>query len=105
MREARLGGWLAIGASLMLIGYLLAKHVSLNPLNVSTIVLGLTSGALALSLPDRLGGLVSALILLLLVMFSAAFGGLWVLYLPALLLVGIALVRIVATRSSTRPAS
>ena len=84
--RARLGGWLAIGASLGLLGVVLARGVGLNVLNGWTIVIGAGGGLFAITRPQPPAlGVASALVFL--AMLPALFGGLGLLYLPAQVLI------------------
>lgn len=85
MSRPRLGGWLGVGVSLLLLGVVFVRGVGLNVLNGWTIVVGAAAGLLTVA--PRRPALVVDFALVLLAMLPALFGGLGLLYLPSLILI------------------
>lgn len=86
MTRARIGGWLAIEVSFLLLGVVLVRGVGLNAFNGWTIAVGIAGGVMA-NAGRRMADLVIAVGLLLIAMLPAMFGGLGLLYLPSLALI------------------
>lgn len=85
MYAARLGGALAVVASVALAVIVLVRDVGLNAGNGWTILLGLAAGAVVLAQPARTVVL-SAAVVLVLGMLPALFGGMGLVYGPSLTL-------------------
>lgn len=84
--RARIGGWLAVGVSVFLLGFVFGRDVGLNVLNGWTIAAGAAGGLMAVARP-RPAALFGAEALLVLAMLPAMVGGLGLLYVPSLILI------------------
>jgi hypothetical protein len=85
MRLARLGGILAIVASVGLFVRILVVD-QLNASAVATLTLAGLAGLVAVLVPDRVGALMSATLILVVAMLPAVFGWVPLLYAPSLAL-------------------
>ncbi|MBA2443917.1 MAG: hypothetical protein H0V49_01110 [Nocardioidaceae bacterium] len=83
---ARVGGWLAVGVSVALLGVVLVRDVGLNVLNGWTIVLAAAGGLIAITRDGRAARL-TAFALVLLAALPALVGGFALLYIPSLVLI------------------
>ncbi len=83
---ARVGGWLAVGVSVALLGVVLVRDVGLNVLNGWTIFLAAAGGLIAITHDGRAARL-TAFALILLAALPALVGGFALLYLPSLVLI------------------
>jgi len=81
-----MGGWIAVGVSAALLGVVLVRDLGFNILNGWTMVAGTVGGLIAVARrqPSALG---VAFGLVLLATLPALYGGLGLLYLPALVLI------------------